>query len=237
MFLYFAPGKHSAVPASLRYAFDDARNIAFRGSLEGPGGASGTVISCGIEGAGYFPSRQEWRRIPATDCFVGRNVDDPLPTAEQLARSAMLAGHNVELGGQDWKVPVARSWTSEARWVIALPRKVEMNDDGEWMFAGVIDRYRRLWEIGEIWFDEVFDRGVPDEQGVVQAQLELDQAFTLACEALAYNYRVGPIELSILGVLDSDSHVNILNAVIDWQRLNDLVAALTEKKSGDSAAA
>lgn len=238
MFVYFAEGTHRTVPDELRYAFEGSKNISFRGANDGPGSVPGTVIAhASVEQVGYFRDQQRWRRVPGTRCFVGHSLDDALPLAEDLRRSKMLRGHTVELGGQQWTVPVARSWNDECRWTIELPRLVELSDDGEWVYAGVVPRYSRLWEIGERWFDCVFDRGEKDEQGNIAAPLQPDEAFSLAAEVLSFNYRVSAVELSMLGAFESGSYADVLDLVIDWPRLAVLMESLGDKKKGDSAAA
>lgn len=232
MFLYFAEGQHASHPAELRYAFE--AGVACRAVNNGPSGQAGSVFaSSDVERVGYFPDDQTWRQLPKSKCWVGYN-NDAVPSANDLKRRQMLDGHLVDLGGQEWLVPVARSWTDELRWTVNLPQSVQINTAGEWEFSGVVPRYRRLWEIGERWFDDAIKYGKKNSEGFLDAAMSVPEAFDLACEALAFNYRVGPAELSMLGVLESGSFVDILNALIDYPRFVELMAVMSGKKKDDS---
>lgn len=234
MFLYFT-SNGDVPPAELDYALERGR-VTVRQVSAGPDGRPGKVMcDVGFDRCGYYEDQQDWRQIPGTSHWLGV-FRDAVPGPEQLRRDKMLAGHQVMLGdGNTWTVPVARAMVDDdgdARWIVALPRVVDVDDAGRWVYGAVLPRYRKLWEIGQVWWDHVV-AGVVDDSGHVIADVRDPQwAYTAATEVLQANYRIGPAELGMMGAYHTDSFAEVLNAVIDYPRLLELL----EKKKQNQAA-
>jgi hypothetical protein len=249
-FLYYlARGADTATPAELiaaglGYAFAGPDSPSLRGCTGGPDGGRGVVAALGAQfkGAeiGYFPDRQNWRRIPESvrsvapagsvgDVWVGFYTA-ALPTPEELRRPDALTGHAVELGdGRGWVIPVARAHAEtdgELVYQCALPRCVGLDESGEWSRESVVPRYARLWSVAERWWAELGEQiaalagkepdadGADGESGGLA--FDFPGAIDAAIECLATNYRVGPAEVAALGLLTDQNVAEILNAVVDW---------------------
>lgn len=245
MFLYFAPNTTATQPpVAIAYAFE--RSPACREIINnGPDGGRGMLYAERAESLGYNRNTQKWQRIPVTDCWCGWATDQELPTPETLIRREALAGHFIELGdGQSWLVPVARSVVPDApelRWVVRLPQRLELGDDGQWKYGSVVARYQRLWDIATTWYDQVL-RGRMGDSDEIDVEISVADAINLACEVLQANYRVGPVELSAMGVWESGLFGTVLDALCDMQTLVEWLQARAasipdpanpEKKSRD----
>ena len=79
----------------------------------------------------------------------------------------------------------------------------------------MLPRYRRLWKLAEEWW-AAFTGGRIEGQ-TIQTDFSDASAFDCAVECLQANYRVGPVEISLLGLLDDgDALRRILDALVDW---------------------
>lgn len=245
MFLYFAPKTTSTQPpAAIAYAFERPP-VCREVIANGPDGGQGMLYGERAESLGFNRNTQKWQKIPGTDCWCGWSTDQELPTPEALIRREALAGHAVELGGgRPWLVPVARSVSPdspELRWVVRLPQQLELGDDGQWYYGPIVKRYQRLWEIATTWYDQVL-RGRLGGGDDIEVEISVADAINLACETLQANYRVGPVELSAMGVWESGLFGVVLDALCDLQTLVEWLQARAEatpdpanpeKKSGD----
>lgn len=225
--LYFIPDKtgqasaEELVAAGIRYAFD--RHWVGRGVRRGPAGGGGLVIAddrrIPANRIVYQPEVQTWRRAAKGPGWVGRYTQESVE-AQSVARDEMLRGHQVRLGDdQEWLIPVARAFIAEdnAAWYIALPEATDVDDEGNWVRGGVVQRYRELWEIAQRWWDAVHGainaaNSQEDEQRVRFLFEELNDAALLA---LSTNYRVGRAEVGLLGLFDDQVPRTILNALVD----------------------
>lgn len=194
----------------------------------GPDGGAGLLIMpappAGIPDAevGYFCDRQEW--IPAGahgDYWLGWSKD-ALPTPESLERPAdiRLAGHLQTLGDlHDWLLPVVRRPSGAT----ALPQRMGFSRATGKFELAVCPEYEAAWQAaGEI-FDWIFH----------PRYLPFEKAFALCVQVLALNYRVGPLEASILGLLTTQNFERVFEAAIDWPKIRELlgpqIAAGTEE--------
>lgn len=243
MFVYFAPHHRGyQPPEALAYAFDNAPS-AREVVGDGPGNQRGMLFSADEHACRYSAEDQRWKKMPGTELWCGLDTGKEPPTPDELRRQHALRGHSVMLGdGQSWLVPVARLCTREAgeiRWAIGLPRKFEVGEDGGWCYGPVVARYQRLWDIATQWWDEVV-RGTIDG-GSMEISLTIQQCLDMAAEVLRANYRVGVVELSLLGAFESGSYSAVLDALCDVPTLvtiaeEERAAVLqTEKKSASAA--
>ncbi|TXH40904.1 MAG: hypothetical protein E6Q97_38840 [Desulfurellales bacterium] len=234
MFLYFIPGRTTGpeVPDKLMQCqFDGLDPIVRPVIANGPGGSAGAILcdKSSADIAGYYPDRQEWAKVN-DKLWIGYEKEQR-PTPEGLARSKQLNGHPVVIGGQVWSVPVARRWafdTGSPIWYDTTPKKLHYRD-GEWKLADTIDRYARLWQIGEQWFDETCAAAKSETD---RKPLLITQAAEMAVEVLSINYRVWHEEIDLLTPLDADTIRGVLNAVIDTQTLTDWFQKKSESLVG-----
>lgn len=226
-FLYFVPGGTREVPDALRYAFEQPPVfVAVTG--EGPSQTPGMVIAAGTylkqaHRVGYYPEQQTWRLDPSTKAWVGFYTNEP-PTEFELRRSRMVSGHWIELGnGEQWMIPLCRAFVEGAnglRHVEKLPRSMDVDDSGQWVFGDVLPRFRRIWDASKTWYDAFAEsleaaKRDGDYLNVELQGVSIAQAGDWALELIAANYRVGKIEVAILRLIDDDTRPEILNLSID----------------------
>lgn len=231
-FLYYLPGGSAGLSldevrdAGLAYAIDGPiSTVNVRG---GPDGGDGVMAASSAvmppEQLRYDPEVQNWRKTPGVDIWVGMCKDQSLiPSPQSLARSKQLDGHEVRLADDRlWLVPIARGWTEEdgeLRWYHALPRRSVLGDDGRWQSGGVLTRFAPLWELAERYEEArrqaVLGVGQIGDEATVRLEFDFNGQHEAAVEALTYNYRIGPAEADLLGLLTGDISREILDAVID----------------------
>lgn len=164
--------------------------------------------------AEYKPQEQLWRNAGAYWVGVWKNN---MPTEESLRRDEMIGGHRVKLlDGAEWLVPVARDLSGGTR----LPSRVDWGENGE-LITRVRDEYWPLCSrVGEIWQSAMTD------DGATMTDAEIAE---VAVMGLAVNYRIGIHELGMLGVLDTQNMVKIVQALWDWPTWEKWIEA--EKKT------
>jgi len=238
-FLYFIPDREAGLSADglraagLGYALDGAVHQQHLLS-GGPNGRGGIVLAdaehCDPARVRYVAEDQEW--IESGTNWIGRWKDDKIGP-DDLARVKTVPGHYVELAdGNPWLCPAARLHAIEAgavRWRHVLPRGVVRGPDKKWQAGAVVPRYRRLWEIGLAWWDVRMAALPPDAKVGDTITFDFDGSNESAVECLAANYRIGPEEVSLLGIFDSDSARSILDALIDLPTVIALTNELQKK--------
>lgn len=149
-----------------------------------------------------------WMEQPGNpELWLGYEPSDP-PGPTDLARREQRPGHPVTLtDGHEWIVPVARLLDGQP----ALPRRLSW-DGQAWTPGEVLDRYTDLFAAACRVWDALMEAG----------EVTLDESCDVAATALAVNYRIGPAEISLLGLFDTDSHAAIIRAMIDWPAVEAL---------------
>lgn len=238
MFLYWVPGTEAVsykrlVELGLGYAFEDGQIIQGRNN-SGPDGGPGIVNartgSVLADQCGYYPNKQEWRKIPKSKCWIGWEPDREVEPTMELARGTLLDSKQVKLeDGRFWAVPIARRWrqVEDSRFCVPnVPRKARYNDDGDWVNGDVKERYRPLWELVEQYqsaFEEALAASESSEGTRVQFEFPADE---LAIEALKGNYRISHVEADVLGIYSAEVQDTIVDVVLDA----DGVAEILKKK-------
>jgi hypothetical protein len=203
--------------AGLGYAIEE--RIVYRSCDKGPDGQKGNTVCWDNDGRlGYFPERQVWRRVPGCDVWCGCDAEDK-PKPADLARAEQISGEWITLDdGNQWLAPKARRWCElddRLLWDYNLPRRMTLNDDGLWVPGGVKPRYERLWQLAndyEASYSAAMAEAGEDDSVVRFVFEEID---TLAIGALQINYRVGPVELDMLGVYDQAVRQRIIDVLLD----------------------
>ena len=182
------------------------------------------------------PTEQEW--IELSGYSIGRWKNETIAPADLLRRKP-LDGHLVELAdGHKWVCPIARGHINQAgaiRWQHRLPCGVNLGKDRKWHPAGVVPRYRRLWQICEAWWNATIASAVSAGEVGETITFDFDGSYAAACECLAANYRLGPDEASLLDLFDSDSARHILDALVDMPGLVALSKELEKKTDSPPA--
>jgi hypothetical protein len=233
-FLYFVPDRSAGLSnkeisdIGLGYALDGT--IHQQGlSGAGPGGLRGVLLACGCDPSmvRYADSEQQWYETPF-GYWIGLWIKDR-PNSAALARDSQLDGHYVVLADGDvWLAPMARKYLADG-WYHVLPRTVKLGPERKWEKGDVVAKYKRLWDNGQAWWDARLAAVPVESQAGDDIRIDFDCAVTLAVESLSENYRIGQDEVSILGLFDSTSAKEILDALIDFPGLLALMEA--EKKT------
>lgn len=210
-FLYFLPGLSGCnegmlAKRGLRSRFVAAGDASLIEHVmspvsSGPEG-SGIIVAVGAQIAEYAPERQKWEKH--AHFWLGMETELP-PGPMDMVREFGFAGYEVLLGDDAlWRVPLLRRWNRElCQHVSALP-KCMRSVDGQ-IRETVNPKYEIHDEIAEqIW-----------NSFLVEEALTLEQLFTKCAALLAINYRVGPEELSLLGLLDEPIALKMLGLSID----------------------
>lgn len=196
----------------LEYAFEAMPTVAE--VLRGPDDNKGVSLSASSRHAKV--GNQEWQEHEtAENCWIGIPKDiDP----ESLRRESWEEIPSYEYRG--WTVPVARAWLTKSEAVSCLPKRLKFND-GEFHPGPVVERYRRLEEIGGIVVEAILTNELPDNY------------FEIACEVLAMVYRIGPQEFAAIGPVEysAQSAFNFLSNVADLPVWHALEADLKKTKS------
>lgn len=214
MFLYFVEGlvslpRTSVADVELSHALDGTEWTA-RQVMSGPDGAAG-VVACATEArCSYDRQAQSWQPMSEANGrrrWLGWWNDTP-PTPETLARKEQIRGELVRMADErEWLVPIGLD-VGEHGVRSRLPSVVRRTADKRWVVGDVLPRYRRLWQATQTLFDAVVDSA---ETGFMRFN------FDQAVEVLSANYRVGPEEVSTLGLFDSagDAYLKLVATVID----------------------
>lgn len=239
MFQYFIPATNrKPTVADLRaiglgHLFDDDGDVKFREVTgSGPGGNPGVVFGHGL--LGYFEEKQTWDDWG--DFWIGY---DTIPSPDQLARESQIAGEWVRINGQKWLIPKSRHFELEQDEIVggcSLPRRYSYDRDAKtWVPSAVKREYQTLWDLSLVYIDFLSNAAEElskeDDGSVTISNDQVDELFECA---VATNYRVGKPELDLLGIYDSDSARAVLDAVIDLNGFNDLLAQLVKKKAESS---
>ena len=221
-FLYFIPNC-PGVPdmkrirhAQFEHAFPQ---MGACGQLQnGPGSEPGQLIAFG-DGAdlAYRPDQQAWIKTVA-GCWVGMPRDkSKQPSPNDLVREQTTEGSLVLLAdGNEWLVPILRFWNGDTR----FPQVLTIGEDGMAHYE-IAAEYRTIFELA----NEMVHKSLKGEGGKFSA----DDHMRLATEALKRNYRIGPYEISLLGLIDSINVQKIADAALDGPNLRSLVEEFKKK--------
>lgn len=222
-FYYYVPGRKTvreADVAELQLGHAASGGPTFAATTRGPDGGAGVVFSWGAENlalAGHESVR--WTKHSTLELWAGvRGV--PSPT--QFARKEQYDGHWVTFAdGQRWLVPVARALSGAS----PLPKRVEW-DGASWVAGDVLPRYRDLFSHAVRVWDMV--RATVEDGN--SGEFTLDDQCMIAALALAVNYRVGPLEITALGLFDSRAEGLAVLAMVDWPSVAQLKKSLASEE-------
>ena len=204
--------------------------LAIGGASNGPGGHNGVVLQCLVPNVftpsdedqpppvvGYYPKLHTWQPAATGNAAYWIGYDPhALPAPEDLARDNSVSGYFETLGdGREWLCPVIRQYLGQ----VNLP-DVWRVVNGQ-IVSTVKPDWQGAWELsGQIW-----------ESHVSRSDPDVATAMLWCCKLLGINYRIGPMEASLLGLLGRDEYPNVLRAAIHGPGIEPRKAALKKSES------
>lgn len=186
---------------------------------KGPDGSNGTLFAMPpINGdapvIGYYPQRQDWRPVRAkpkpgeTEApilyWLGFDREDR-PRPETVRRARLVEGYDLELvDSQTWTCPTIRRIGGRP----GVPTVWGVSQCGGFSET-VDDEYRDLWELAGEMMEAITGR----------RDWNKPETFAAAVRCLGLNYRVGPHEVSAIGLITSENYPQIFKAAIDGDAL------------------
>ncbi|NLE58091.1 MAG: hypothetical protein GX616_07015 [Planctomycetes bacterium] len=150
-----------------------------------------------------------------------------------MRRAKLLEGYPCPLAdGREWIVPLAREAAESDGQVDrrqALPRRLELNADGEFSAGDVLPAYCELNEIAA----KFLDASERSEAGVFSFEV-----VSAAVRVLAHNYRIDRAEAVAMGLFTfgGDEATRVLLFLTDfpgwWQLQKKTAAATTDSLAG-----
>lgn len=216
MLLYFTTQKRISKDQVNKWLPGRFDNIVKREVGTGPGGVAGQVFCSDSSRCRYDAKSQTWKQI-GDELWVGWDKAKP-PTPESLQRDSMIPGHVVELAGQRWMIPMVREWNFRSEsasilYSIVLAKSAQYDAETKtWTAGDVVEKQKRMFELAQ----DIYERYCKRSEDDVSFDLP-ENPLDVCAEFLAVNYRIGPEEISVLGLLnfDFDSAWSVLRLVID----------------------
>lgn len=252
--VYYIPKTRSApapviAAAGLDYALTEGAT-AVRPVDRGPDDGGGVLVADNriqSDDLIWTPGDQQWQpmitangdRPPAwAGICAGRR-----PGPSDLALKKQAPGNAVTLGdGQSWIIPAAVSNVRES----PIPQTMSVDGQGN-LIKTAVERFAKLQDYGERIFAQYrrdAERAAalaqapptepeePDDADELDDSISDEDAFWMAVEALSLNYRVGPVEVSLLGLVRNDLYWDgdgILAAIIDLPLTLRVIEDLAKK--------
>ena len=245
MFLYFIPDHPRGVVTradmealGLAYALGEGDPDSRRLTGNGPEGRAGVVLTVPPPASAgpdarvdtlYEPGKQTWRKGPGGKYWVG-HYNAKRPTPASVARPRMVEGEPTRFrDDREWLVPIARSIVRGS----TLPKEIVLGEDLQTWEQRELPEYLQLCADAEKVFD-VIAGAQPDEAGDVKWSMDFAEAMRICVSALSVNYRVGPIEVSMLGMTNDDVWA-VLRAVCDVPMVERVMAERQKKSPAEAA--
>jgi len=242
-FLYFLPNERTfqlphLAEYGLNHIVDGSALLNQQQVVRGPDGQPGVLIGASdrwdqsdvkwSDRLNHKPFPKPHASKQAVCCWLS---DVPLPTPDELARSTQLAGEVLTLAdGRHWLIPHARRW-QDAQYTIALPRTIDVNDDGGFIYGDVLPQYRKVWEHASRYWQTVLDAAVAVSDGS-GGEFVYDNPMQLIVDSIAVNYRVSARELGVLQAIDDHMLVPVASVLIDAAGMKQLEKK-TENATGN----
>jgi hypothetical protein len=206
----------------------------------GPGGKAGLTFS--MQGATRTPAQydksvQTWTEGPDGVYWIGYTTAER-PTPADLVRKRPIAGRTLTLlDGNEWIVPVARSIAGGS----TLPTRLVLGPDKKSWRTTELPQFLHLCELADDVFrlyesspEHPHPAAEYDPSGRIAFRFDFGMRVVLA--ALATNYKVGAMEVDLLGLLGTDDMSLIMNTLIDLDAYNEMVSAeLGKRQASDTA--
>ncbi|NDF12868.1 MAG: hypothetical protein EB060_08685 [Proteobacteria bacterium] len=241
-FLYFAPNHSSPITGSAAIPPDwgvghfklgailAGESLTYGDMPSGPNGERGIMFCLGGRGTKlrYSPD-QIWRPVKSEGAeqvhyLVGIDPEQR-PDAESLLRKKNLGGTAVELGGQDWDIPILHVPFDEMSSLSSVPRTMTIDADGSFRLRAVSEYDAVCERVAE------FDRKC--KNGAIG--LPFNECFDFFVDVLATNYHVGPAEVAMLEVFSTDARafLKVFQEVFGMSEIERIVARKKEGSDSD----
>lgn len=225
-FMYYFPGdvkyqKPEEIPVECGLGHLLGSVLTPRGvDANGPDGSSGWIVSPNPENKegespriGIYPKEQEWVKVENEKgvlYWLGwEKANRPSPVDTE--RKHPINGWPVDMGGV-WSIPCVHVP------ITTLPRRFVMHSGGPSL--EVTEEYAAICQMAAEWYKAA---------AVGDFSPTYLQAFNFAVALLSVNYRLGPWEISALGLLDTRTTMDVVDAGIGVP----LIAAEVESKKKD----
>jgi hypothetical protein len=194
----------------------------------------GIVFSTDEKHCKFDKDSQQWHSLGArkNDGTIAKPGDpeainfwvgwSKFPEPESIQRAEIVPGHRASLRGKNWIIPMAREWTLETGRVlydVALPRQARFDIEmGRWTAGEIELKYRHLFDHATA----IYEAFTNQDAGKFTLP---DNALEICSSLIETNYRIGPEEISHLGLLNFsfDSVWSVLKLLIDEPGLNEVV--------------
>lgn len=224
---------HEAKKLGLDYAFDGG-TPAGANDISGPDGGRGAIFAdskrMGIQAITYAPKVQTWRKIPrpagAVPVWFGF-YNEYRPTPEELERPTLLDGKGFQLADRrTWQIPVVRRFNESVGFADSLPRSIDLDADGKWIYGPIVSKHVALWEAVGKFLDNLFiaigQAKESPEPGKIETEYTISDELDTVALLLGANYVVSKTEIAALGLLVDDGMIfEILKIASDWQTFID----------------
>jgi hypothetical protein len=227
-FLYFIETPKSLVndddlrAAGLGYLAGEGAiscNRVENGPLGSPGGVVFSIARDGADYALYLPAEQTWRKGPGGRFCFGIRNGVPIRPAD-LRRLRVINGERVKLrDGNEWTIPIARSIVRGS----TLPKGLVLGDDAVTWDLKELPEFVSICRDAEIVWNAF--RQATNGEVIMDRQ----ESCRIAVAALAINYIVSPIEISLLELLGQEEMWMVLRALIDANMVEEACVALAKK--------
>jgi hypothetical protein len=238
MFLYFVPTDANQITApqlrQLGLGYLGIKGNATARACRGPGDRPGLVFAGdGKAAAAYKPAEQDWMPGPDGKYFVGREQKNELPGPDELRKPRFVSGEDLTIGEQVWTVPVCLSLVRGA----TIPKALVLGPDGKTWTFGQLPEFAALCAAAARVHESLMVAAPAEspgdgaaEDGAERTRITLTDAADIAVQALGVNYRVGPVEASVLRLLTTETVRDVCFAIVDLMESDRVASAGGEKK-------
>lgn len=243
-FYYFIPDEKSInrellSKYGLEHIVDRTDSIPYREIIRGIDGMRGTILGCGRNFTD--PTQLRFQDVPKWTQFSKQHSEhraylgydpDKLPTPAELERKSMLPGKPLkdELN-RTWQLPTAHKVLHGTQ----LPRRIDEDEDGEYIYGEVVSQYRKLWDLVEQYMQACVGAAEQaKEDDATEFSFTFGNALDFCVAAFSANYRVSRKELLVMEVLNTDLFQEVLPILIDASGLEQLKKS-EDLDTGDSS--
>lgn len=214
--LYFFEGSINNVPDKYKARFP----LKGTGRFEHGGKKRTGIFGTPYDDVHITPSgnSHSWRQIEKS-LWIGVTKDfEP----EDVARPFLHAGFKVTMKGKDWQIPVLNPFSENC----SLPKceTITWNKETEKqeVVGEIVEEYAELTtEISEMVL-EVESQFFTNE-GNINLPYEDNEMRGLIARCIAINYDITEDELLALQVFVNDAYVGIIQSIIDWQGIVQVI--------------
>ena len=236
VFLYYLPGKSVASIEDIESVgikdifYKDTPRINSKVLANGPDGGTGLIIALDAPGrpqVGFFKSRQSWRKTG--DYWIGYDKEKPpSPTGLHRPIAEMIDGYIVNLKGFDWIVPLARVFPEGT----ALPQGIVLGPNGK-ASKQPLEKYADFCRRAEMLWNQFNRDGEFKDDLKNNDSLDFNGLWSMAVEALEYNYFMGKPEVSAYMLIETGNLSLVLQNIIDvpgWAKVQKAQMEAQSKK-------